>query len=256
MKNIKLIIEYDGNNYFGWQKQNDKITIEGELTRALESVTGEEIKLIGSGRTDAGVHALGQVANFTTNSNIPGEKYKHALLPFLPDDISIRESEEVDLDFHSRFDASKKRYKYIVYNDEFPKAIYRNFSYNVPFKIKIEDMIQSSKQLIGTHDFTSFMVANTEVYTTIKTIYSISIKKERDLIVFTIEGSSFLRNMIRIIIGTLIYIGTGKIPKGQLHQILSDKRRESAGPTAPPQGLYLEKVYYEKKPLDIDNYMY
>lgn len=256
MKNIKLIIEYDGSNYCGWQKQKDKTTIEGEITKALEKVTGHEIKLIGSGRTDAGVHALGQVANFLTHSTIPGEKYKYALLPLLPDDISIRESEEVHLDFHSRFDASKKRYKYIVYNDEFPKAIYRNFTYQVPFEINIEDMVEASKDLIGSKDFTSFMVANTETFTTIKTIYSISIEEEKDLIVFTIEGSSFLRNMIRIIIGTLIYIGTGKVAKEEIRQILLDKKRESAGPTAPPQGLYLEKVYYEKKPLDIDNHLY
>ncbi|WP_313756255.1 tRNA pseudouridine(38-40) synthase TruA [Tissierella sp.] len=244
MKNIKLIIEYEGTNYSGWQKQENAITIQEKLEDAIEILVGEKIKLIGSGRTDGKVHALGQVANFLTTSSIPGEKYKYALKFLLPDDITIIESEEVDLKFHSRFDAIKKRYKYIVYNGELPRAIYRNFSYHVPYDIDINKMIEASQHLIGTHDFSSFMAADSEVNSTIRTIYDVSIKKNKELIEFSIEGNSFLRNMVRIIVGTLLYIGFGKIDGDKLPKIILDKKRKGAGPTAPPQGLFLEKVYY------------
>ncbi|CAK7003511.1 tRNA pseudouridine(38-40) synthase TruA [Tissierella carlieri] len=244
MKNIKLTIEYEGTNYSGWQKQENAITIQGKIEEAIEKATKEKVKLIGSGRTDGKVHALGQVANFLTKSNIPGEKYKYALKFLLPEDITIIESEEVDLKFHSRFDAIKKRYKYIVYNGELPRAIYRNFSYHVHYDIDIDKMIEASKHLIGTHDFATFMAANSDVNSTIRTIYNISIEKNKDLIEFNIEGNSFLRNMVRIIVGTLLYVGFGKIKKQDLPKIILDRRREGAGPTAPPQGLFLEKVFY------------
>lgn len=244
MKNIKLTIEYEGTNYFGWQIQENVITIEGKIKEALEEMTKENIKLIGSGRTDGKVHALGQVANFLTNSNIPGERYKYALKFLLPDDISIVESEEVNLNFHSRFHATKKRYKYIIYNGNLPKAIYRNFSYHVPYNLNINEMIEASKYLIGTHDFRTFMASSSNVHSTIRTINEILIEKDNDLIEFSIEGNSFLHNMVRIIVGTLIFVGTGKIDKNEMSKIISGKKREGAGPTVPPQGLFLEKVYY------------
>ncbi len=244
MKNIKLTIEYEGTNYSGWQRQENAITIQEKIEEAIENLVDEKVKLIGSGRTDGKVHALGQVANFLTNSNIPGEKYKYALKFLLPEDIAIIESEEVDLKFHSRFDATKKRYKYIVYNGELPRAIYRNFSYHVPYDIDIDEMIQASKYLIGTYDFATFMATNSDVNSTIRTIYDISIEKNKELIEFNIEGNSFLRNMVRIIVGTLLYVGFGKIKKENLPKIILDKKREGAGPTAPPQGLFLEKVFY------------
>lgn len=246
MKNIKLTIEYEGTNYSGWQRQDNAVTIQEKIEEAVEKATGEKVKLIGSGRTDGKVHALGQVANFLTKSSIPGEKYKYALKFLLPDDITIMESEEVDLSFHSRFDAIKKRYKYIVYNGELPRAIYRNFSYHVPYNIDIDEMIHASKYLIGTHDFAAFMATNSEVNSTIRTIYSISIEKNKDLIEFNIEGNSFLRNMVRIIVGTLLNVGFGKLNKEDLPKIILDRKREGAGPTAPPQGLFLEKVFYNE----------
>lgn len=246
MKNIKLTIEYEGTNYSGWQKQENAITIQEKIEEAIEKLVGEKIKLIGSGRTDGKVHALGQVANFLTKSSIPGEKYKYALKFLLPDDITIIESEEVDLNFHARFDATKKRYKYIVYNGELPRAIYRNFSYHVPYNIDIDKMIEASRYLIGTHDFATFMATNSDVNSTIRTIYNISIQKNKELIEFSIEGNSFLRNMVRIIVGTLLYVGFGKINIDDVPKIILDKRRESGGPTVPPQGLFLEKVYYNQ----------
>jgi len=246
MKNIKLIIEYEGTNYSGWQIQDNAITIQETIEKALENLLGEKVKLIGSGRTDGRVHALGQVANFLTNSNIPGDRYKYALKQLLPPDITIIDSEEVDINFHSRFDAIKKRYKYIVYNGELPRALYRNFTYHLPYKLDIEKMVEASKYFCGTHDFIAFMATNSDVNSTVRTIYDISIKKKEDLIEFTIEGNSFLRNMVRIIVGTLLYVGIGKIPIEDIPQIIKEGKREKAGPTVPPQGLYLEKVYYKE----------
>lgn len=244
MKNIKLTIEYEGTNYSGWQIQPGLPTIQGELKKALEIATGEEIQLIGSGRTDKKVHALGQVANFWTESSIPGEKYKELMDFLLAKDISIMDSEEVDLKFHSRFDAIKKRYKYIVYNGRLPRAIYRNFSYHVPSKINMSDMIEASRYFIGTHDFNAFKVLRGKPVNTNRTIYYIDIKQNSDLIEFTIEGNSFLHNMVRIMVGTLIYVGNGRIDKDSIPQIILEGERKNAGITAPPQGLYLEKVYY------------
>lgn len=244
MKNIKLTIEYEGTNYSGWQIQENAITIQEKIEEALEKLIGDKVKLIGSGRTDGRVHALGQVANFLTNSNIPGDRYKYALKQLLPEDITIIDSEEVDINFHARFDAIKKRYKYLIYNGEMPRALYRNFSYHVPYDIDIKKMIEASKYFYGTHDFAAFMATNSDVNTTVRTIYNISIVKKEDLIEITIEGNSFLRNMVRIIVGTLLFVGLGKIEVADIPQIIKEGKREKAGPTAPPQGLYLEKVFY------------
>lgn len=253
MKNIKLIVEYEGTNYLGWQIQEGLPTVQGELKKALEIATGEEIQLIGSGRTDKRVHALGQVANFHTNSNIPGEKYKLLMEFLLPEDISIVDSEEVDLDFHSRFDATSKRYKYIVYNGKLPSAIYRNFTYHVSANLNIYDMIEASKYFLGTHDFNAFKVSKGKKLNTNRTINHINIEKKDKLIEFTIEGNSFLHHMVRIIVGTLIYVGSGRINKDEIPKIIKARKREKAGITAPAQGLFLEKVYYDKKHIDIEN---
>lgn len=247
MKNIKLTIEYEGTNYSGWQIQDNANTIQEELEIAIEKIIGERVKLIGSGRTDGRVHALGQVANFKTEARMPGKRYKYALKEYLPEDITVIDSEEVSLDFHSRFDATKKTYKYIVYNGELPRSLYRNFTYYLPYKVNIEEMIKASKHLIGTHDFNCFKAANSTVNSTVRTIYSVNITKKEELIEFNIEGNSFLRNMVRIIVGTLLYIGMGNISEEELPDIIESKKREMAGPTAPPQGLYLKKVFYDKK---------
>ena len=244
MKNIKLIIEYEGTNYSGWQTQNDLTTIQEEVKKAIDIATGEKIQLIGSGRTDKKVHAFGQVANFLTNSNIPGDRYKYLLDFLLPQDISIVDSEEVDINFHSRFDAKRKRYKYIVYNQKLPSAIYRNFSYHVKDELNLNNMVEASKYFIGTHDFTAFKVSRTIKPNNIRTIYNIDIEKSGNIIEFTVEGNSFLHNMVRIMVGTLIYVGKGRIDKNDIPKIILGKDRDKAGVTAPPQGLFLEKVYY------------
>ena len=244
MKNIKLTIEYDGTNYHGWQNQRDVNSIQEEIEKALTKISGKYVDIIGSGRTDAGVHAKGQVANFYTNSKLPAERFKYALNMRLPRDIIIVNSEEVGLDFHSRFSAKGKQYKYIIWNNEMPSAINRNYSYHVINKLNIDEMKQASQYLIGTHDFRSFMTKGTIVKDTIRTIYSIDIKRKDSFVELTLVGSSFLRSMIRIIVGTLILVGNGKLRKEDLPHIISGKKRCLSGPTAPAQGLYLQKVYY------------
>lgn len=245
MKNIKLTIEYEGTNYSGWQRQNNVRTVQGEIEKAIEKTIKEKVKLIGSGRTDKKVHALGQVANFKTHSKMPGERYKHALKEYLPDDISIVDSKEVNLDFHSRFHASRKIYKYIVYNGKLPSALYKRFSGFCHYDLDISAMEEASKYFIGTHDFASFKSTESVVHTTVRTIYNIEIIKNKDIIEITIEGKSFLHNMVRIIVGTLLYVGRGKILKEEIPIIMSARNREKAGPTAPPEGLYLKEVLYK-----------
>lgn len=244
MKNIKIIIEYDGTNYCGWQNQENVITIQEKLEDAIEQVTSEKTRLIGSGRTDGGVHALGQVANFFTTSTIPGNKFKYILNNVLPDDIKIIESEQVDMDFHSRFSAKGKRYKYRIYTREMPSPIYRNFSFHYKHKLDIQKMEQATKYFIGTHDFTSFMGRGSRVKSPVRTINAIEIEVVGDFIEITFEGNSFLRYMIRIIVGTLINVGSGRTQVLDIPNIISAKNRDRAGKTAPSQGLFLEEVYY------------
>lgn len=245
MKNIKLLIEYDGTNYAGWQNQENAITIQEKLEYALKEVTGEYIKLIGSGRTDAGVHALGQVANFITNASIPGDKYKYILNNVLPDDISIINSEEVDISFHSRYSAKKKRYKYVIHTRKMPSPIYRNYSYHYKRNLDLDKMKKASEYFIGTHDFSSFKGRKSVVKSNIRTIYEIKFQRVNDFIEITFKGDSFLKYMIRIIVGTLINVGIGKTTIDEIPYIINSKNRDKAGKTAPPQGLFLEKVYYK-----------
>ncbi len=253
MKNIKLIIEYEGTAYSGWQRQDDVDTIQENVENAVYRLIGEDIKLIASGRTDKGVHALGQVANFRTGSIIPGENYKLALQEHLPDDITIVDSQEVDIRFHSRFDARGKIYRYKVYNGKLPRALYRNLYYHYSYDVDLEKIMRASKYLIGTHDFKSFMAKRCFAKSTIRTITDISVEKNGDFIEFVIQGNSFLRYMIRIIVGTLLQVGVGKIQIEELSGIIDGKKRRYAGITAPAHGLYLEKVFYSEKYLDNDN---
>jgi len=244
MKNVKLLIQYEGTNYSGWQSQTNALGIQQVIEESLERITNESISLKASGRTDGGVHALGQVANFYTDSSIPGYRFKYPLNISLPDDIRIIDSQTVDMDFNSRHDAIKKKYKYLIYNSPMENPIYRNFSYYVARDLDIRQMESSFPYLIGIHDFKSFMGPRTEVNSTIRHIYSMELEQKEDLIEIIIKGNSFLRHMIRIIIGTLVHIGLGKIKKEDLPKIIQGKDRSLAGPTAPAQGLFLDKVYY------------
>lgn len=244
MPNIKLTIQYDGTNYAGWQKQKNADSIQEEIEKAIRLITGEVVNLIGAGRTDRGVHSKGQVANFITKSQIPAERFKYALNSKLPTDISIVESEIVPDNFHSRYDAIGKRYRYIIYNGEIRNPLYRNYVYHVPYKLDFDAMKNSIGYFLGTHDFSAFMASNSSVKSTIRTINSLSLEKKDDLIFLTIDGNGFLYNMVRIIVGTLVEVGTGRINGESIPSIIESKDRSNAGHTAPAQGLCLEKVYY------------
>lgn len=244
MKNVKLVIEYQGTNFSGWQRQIGQRTVEEEIEKILRKITKEDTKLIGSGRTDAKVHAFGQVANFKTKSTIPASRFKYILNTRLPEDIRIRESQEVDMDFHARFSAKAKKYRYIIYNNKMPSALYRNFSYHIPRYIDIDKMKDASEEFIGTHDFTSFKGRRSVVKDAIRTVYRIEINRNKDFIELTFIGKSFLKYMIRIIVGTLLEVGYGNLSRNDLREIIALKDRTKAKKTAEPQGLFLLKVYY------------
>lgn len=243
MRNIKITIQYNGKNYCGWQKQNNSPGIQGTIEQAIFDITAENVKITGSGRTDAGVHALGQVANFKTNSKIPINRIPDALNSKLPRDISIVKAEEVDENFHSRYSAKKKRYRYQIYNSPYRSPIYADTSYPVKYDLNVDKMKEEAKSLIGTYDFKGFMSSGSSVIDTVRTIYDINVLKSEDLIIIEIEGNGFLYNMVRIISGTLVDIGRGRINQ-KMSTIIESKSRSMAGHTAPAHGLFLKKVDY------------
>ncbi|SDZ31084.1 tRNA pseudouridine38-40 synthase [Proteiniborus ethanoligenes] len=244
MRNIKLIIEYDGTNYSGWQKQPHQTTIQKTIEDSITKITKEKIEIYGSGRTDKGVHAKGQVANFFTGSKIPAERFREAINSVLPKDIVISHSEEVDESFHSRYSAKGKEYRYIIYNRRISSPLLRNYAYHVPQKLHFDYMKKAVNDFVGTNDFVAFMASGSSVKDTIRTIHNISLEKDKEIIQLKINGDGFLYNMVRIILGTLVDIGIGKIDRDAIPQIILSKDRQKAGHTAPPQGLYLERVYY------------
>ena len=245
MRNIKLTIEYDGKDFNGWQKQPNKLNIQGTIEQAIKSITGEEIELNASGRTDAGVHALGQVANFKTNSQIPIEKFSIAINSKLKRSIVIKKAEEVDEKFHSRLSCKKKTYRYIINNTEEGSAIYRNLETHIQPKLDVEKMNQAVKYFEGEHDFKAFKASGTSNKSSIRTIYEAKVYKKEDRIYIELTGNGFLYNMVRIIAGTLVDVGIGKIEPEKVAEIIESKKRENAGKTLPPNGLYLLKVIYE-----------
>ena len=245
MRNIKLTIEYDGKDFNGWQKQPKKLNIQGEIERAIEEITGEEIDLIGSGRTDAGVHSLGQVANFKTNSNIPIEKIPIALNTKLKRSIRIIKAEEVDERFHSRYNCKKKTYRYIINNSDNGTAIYRNLEYNFSEKLDEKKMNEAAQKFLGEHDFKGFKASGTSSKSSVRTIYKAKVLREGDKVIIELTGNGFLYNMVRIIAGTLLEVGLGKIKPEEIEDIINSGDRKKAGKTLPPNGLYLVKVEYD-----------
>ena len=247
MRNIKLVIEYDGKDFNGWQKQPNKLNIQGEIEKAIKQITGEDVDLTASGRTDAGVHALGQVANFKTNSNIAIEKIPIALNSNLKKSIVIKSAEEVEERFHSRLNCKRKTYRYVINNSKYGTAIYRNLETHIPIKLNIQKMQEAVKYFEGEHDFKAFKASGTSSKSSVRTIYKaevIDVGNERIYIELT--GNGFLYNMVRIISGTLVEVGMGKIAPEEIKTIIESQKRENAGKTLPPQGLYLVNVEYEK----------
>ena len=245
MRNIKLTIEYDGKEYHGWQKQPGKLNIQGEIERAIKNVTGEDVELIASGRTDAGVHALGQVANFKTNSNIELEKIPIAINSQVKKSIRIQNAEEVDQNFHSRFNCKRKTYRYVIDNSKYGSAIYRNISYHLPVALNVEDMKKAIKYFEGEHDFKAFKSSGTSSKSSVRKIYKADVITEGTSIAIDLTGNGFLYNMVRIIAGTLVDVGMGKIKPEEIPDIIESKDRNRAGKTLPPHGLMLLHVEYE-----------
>ncbi len=233
-------------NLIGWQKQPNKLNIQGTIEKAIENITGEEIELMASGRTDRGVHALGQVANFKTNSNIPIDKFAIAINSNLKKSIIIKSAEEVDEKFHSRLTCKKKTYRYVINNSKYGTAIYRNLETHIPIKLDIEKMKQAVKFFEGEHDFNAFKSSGTSSKSSVRTIYKAEVKEmPNERIWIELTGNGFLYNMVRIIAGTLVDVGLGKIDPNEIENIIKSKKRENAGKTLQPQGLYLVNVEYE-----------
>ena len=245
MRNIKLIIEYDGKSFNGWQKQPNKLNIQGEIEKAIGEITGEEIDLIASGRTDAGVHSLGQTANFKTESSIPVEKFAIAINSKLKRSIVIKKAEEVEEKFHSRLSCKKKTYRYIINNSIEGSAIYRNLETHIPQKLNVEKMKEAVKYFEGEHDFKAFKASGTSSKSSVRTIYKAELYQVGEKIFIELTGNGFLYNMVRIIAGTLVEVGMGKIEPAQIEEIIKKGEREMAGKTLPPNGLYLLEVMYE-----------
>lgn len=244
MRNIKLIIEYDGTNYFGWQKQKDKITIQETLEEAISLLTNEKVEVTGSSRTDSGVHAKGFVANFKTNAKIPGDKFRAAINHKLPDDIVIIKSEEVENSFHSRYSSKGKTYSYGIIMREAPPAVYKDYLYHIKKPLNVENMKKSCQYFIGEKDFIGFRSTGSSVQGTIRTIHDLHIEEDRDIIKIYVSGDGFLYNMVRIIVGTLLMVGSNKIPPEEIKNIIDSKDRKRAGICVPARGLTLEEVFY------------
>jgi tRNA pseudouridine38-40 synthase len=253
MRNIKLVIEYDGTRFSGWQTQSKsrvagspghRVTIQETIEKTLGKILQKKVKVMASGRTDAGVHALGQVANFKADTKIPVISLQRALNKYLPDDIVIKSAADVDLDFHSRFDAKAKVYRYVILNRAYSSALLKNRVYFYFFPLNVELMQKASKVLLGRHNFKAFQASGSSVKDTVRTIKKLKIERSNDFVDIEIEADGFLYNMVRNMVGTLIEIGRGKFSVSSLKKIVHSKNRRLAGPTVPACGLYLSEVKY------------
>ena len=244
MRNIKLIVEYDGSRYYGLQKQTNKETVQSEIERAIKEITNEDVTITYSGRTDAGVSAYGQVISFKTNTDIPVDRLPLALNSHLKKSIIVQSAEEASDNFHPRYSCKGKKYMYVINNSRYGSAIFRKNEYHVPQKLDVDSMKKAIKYFEGTHDFKAFKASGTSNKDSVRTIYEANIFAENDRINIQLRGNGFLYNMVRIITGTLIDVGLGKIKPEDIPDIIESKDRKKAGKTVPPHGLYLMEVYY------------
>ena len=245
---IKLIVEFDGTDYAGWQRQENAITVQQRLEEALERLFGEKITVFGASRTDAGVHAAGMVCHLDVETKIPVERIAYALNFTLPKDIRVKDSAQAAPGFHARFDAKAKWYRYTIYNHKHASALNRRTVAHVPYVLSVSRMQEALQDLLGKHDFAAFAASGSVVKDTTREIYLARLQKNGDKIVLDIMGNGFLYNMVRIIAGTLIDIGRGKLGTDTFKKMLQTKDRVMGGMTAPPQGLILQRIYYETVP--------
>ncbi len=244
-RRIKLTIAYDGTNYCGWQVQPNGITVEEVLNKVIQRMPGDNSMVIGASRTDSGVHALGNVAVFDTDTTIPAENICHVLNQKLPKDIVVTQSEEVAMDFHPRYCDTRKTYEYHIVNRRTIIPTKRLTNYFVSFDLDVDKMREACQYIIGTHDFASFCNIRTDVKDTVRTIFTLDVEQVGDEITIRVVGDGFLYNMVRIIVGTLVRVGRGYYQPKDVEEILEAKKRTEAGVTAPPQGLFLVKIEYK-----------
>ncbi len=245
MRNLLFKIAFDGSAFHGWQQQENAVTVQGELKKAWESLTGEIPNIIGCSRTDAGVHANEYYFNVRTKSTIPAENFPVALSSAkLPKEISVYSCKEADYKFNARFDCVKKEYEYVIENTQVPSPFLYKRAFNYKYKIDVDLMNEAAQYFVGTYDFSAFCAADAQVKSKVRTIYSAAVIREGDLVKFRVCGNGFLYNMVRIMVGTLFYVNNGRIKASDIPQIIKDGDRTKAGVTAIPDGLYLNKVYY------------
>ncbi len=244
MRNLLLTLRYDGSTFHGWQIQPNGVTVQQELCNAFRNLSGKDENIIGCSRTDAGVHANMFCCNVRTECSIPAEKVPYALNFYLPPQISVYACEEVDFDFHARYDCKGKEYVYLIYNGKYRNPFYENKAMFYPYEIDAEMLNREAKAFIGTHDFSAFCSAGTDIEDKTREIFDCSVTRNGDLIEVKVSGNGFLYNMVRIIVGTLLDIQREKIEKGTIPQIIESRNRDNAGVTAVACGLYLNKVFY------------
>lgn len=244
--NYLICLKYDGSNYHGWQRQQNAVTVQQKIEESAEKLFGEKISVSGCSRTDTGVHANCFFCNFHANKIIRKENIISGLNHFLPDDIAVTGCEYKDDNFNARFDCVSKQYVYKIYNGKIRDPFSNNRAYFYKYKLDENLLNEQARDFIGTYDFTSFRAVGSTVTTTVRTVKNAYVTREGDYILFFVEADGFLYNMVRIMVGTLIYISENKIEKNTIKNIIDAKDRSRAGMTAPPEGLYLNKVFYEK----------
>lgn len=245
MRNFKLILSYDGSRYKGWQRLGKgENTIQAKLEQVIGRMTGTEVEVIGSGRTDAGVHAMGQVCNFHCDTDMTENEILFHLRRYLPEDIGVLSIEEVDARFHARLNAVRKTYRYRIWNSDAPCVFQRKYLWKLPESLDVPAMQKVAEQFLGTHDFLAFCSNKHFRKSSVRTIYALTVEQQGEALVITVTGDGFLYNMVRIIVGTLVEVGMGQRSAEEIPTIFQSRRRENAGITAPPEGLCLMEVQY------------
>lgn len=247
MKNVALLISYNGKNYHGWQMQENALSVQQIISEAADKIFKNKTSICGCGRTDAGVHAINYICNFKCDTRIPNDKIPYALNALLPDDIRVKKAFFTNDEFHSRFSVLKKRYVYKITNAQIGNVFTTNLAWHVKAKLNFSDMCAACEPFLGTHDFAAFRASGSDTKTTVRTIYELYATKNADEIEITVCADGFLYNMVRIIVGTLVYVGMGKIKKDDIGKIIDECDRTKAGITAPACGLYMHSVEYDKK---------